>query len=63
MTDTEIKKNTKVWVTFGPGEKLQGVVIDVYTAKNGQKSYLVMFKSIHDVENSGWYDCDRVFRL
>ena len=64
MANSQIKKNDKVFVTFDPSEKLQGVVIDIYPAKNGHPaSYLVMFKSINHVDSTGWYDANRVFRV
>lgn len=64
MKSSEIKKNDKVWVTFGSDEKLQGVVIDIHPTKDGYfASYLVMFKSINDVDSTGWYDAHRVFHV
>lgn len=64
MSNSQIKKNDKVFVTFGPNEKLQGVVIDIYPTKDGHfASYLVMFKSINNVDSTGWYDAHRVFRV
>ena len=68
MKDNRIKKNDKVFVTFGEDEKQKGVVIDIYPGSRwASPSYLVMFKSnsitgptLTPCPNAAWYDAYRV---
>lgn len=64
MKSSQIKKNDKVFVTFGDNEKQQGVVIDIFPGSRWvSPSYLVMFKSNDNVHLSTWYDAYRVFHV
>lgn len=63
MKNHQIKKNDKVFVTFGE-DKVSGVVIDICPARRWSSPlYLVMFKSDDSVHLSTWYDAYRVFRV